>query len=122
MDTLKEWAEFIGLEVLQVVIGCAWIVVMLSFIGFILCYLKYYRKGVKENNKAYLYAYREMEKFARQVVGGFLIFIMMSIAASQIDGFATTLAKGGVLALLVVPAAYFHYGDENKFYFSTLGS
>ena len=80
MEFFKEWSIYLGAEFLQMLVGCAWIGICFSFLGFIYCYLSFYRKG--KSDRSYWLAYQDLDKVARQVVFGFIMFLVMTIAAS----------------------------------------
>ena len=73
-------------------------------------------------DKSYLQAYFELEKVARQIAVGFIIFLTatLSFAVAEYELFYESILKGGVVALLAVPIAHWHYGDEFNYKFKDL--
>ena len=63
-----------------------------------------------------------MEKAARRIVIGFLIFLTITgvMVVHEYDMFLLCLMKGSIVAVIVIPLLCNHYGDETKYKFHNL--
>lgn len=111
----KVWA--LRGDIAQAVIGCFWIGVLTCFIMFIYDYNRLYYYGKVKRIKKYEMSYNQLERHARRIVLGFILFLGLSLSLFAIDEqyFIDTIKKGFALALFVVPMTFQHYGNEEKY-------
>ena len=63
-----------------------------------------------------------MEKAARRIILGFLIFLTITavVVMHEYDAFLLCLMKGSIVAIVIIPLLCNHYGDETKYKFHYL--
>ena len=73
-------------------------------------------------DKRYESTYREVEKIARQIVLGFLLFLLATytICKSHYDAFIDSMYLGVVFNIAMCPIYYKYFGDENEFKFKQI--
>ena len=64
----------------------------------------------------------EIEKVARQIVCGFIIFaiVTFTLVLAEPDVFIEVVSKGFFLAVVAIPSAHMHYGNEFNYKFKDL--
>ena len=100
-----EWF-FLGLsEIVKAAIGCIWLGMLLGFVLFIYNYFKFYDLGVRQGKKGALLSYRDMDKKARQIVMGFIMFLITTYLVCWInyDKFLEIVVRGICAGALVFP-------------------
>lgn len=60
LEACFNWAVYLVYETASIILGCTWFAFFFMFIGFAYYYLHYYNMGVRQKNKNYLLAYRDM--------------------------------------------------------------
>ena len=63
---------------------------------FVYHYLNSYFKS--KTDASYKELYEELDEFARPAIAMFIMFIIFSYVAQNIEGFGMVLAKGGILS------------------------
>ena len=76
------WGKFYWVfsTIIQSFLGGLWLFFFCAFCGFIVQYWRYYYLGHYCNKKPYMYAWYDLDKIARQIVVGFLIFLAATYA------------------------------------------
>ena len=70
---------FWGLNHLVIgIMGALWQFLLFAFILFIVYYIRYYHYGIRCNMRAYMLAYKDLDRMARPIVLAFLMFIIMT--------------------------------------------
>ena len=96
---------------------------MTAFILFIFQYFRYHHKAYSgEGNKSYELAYREIDKVARQIVVGFMLFLTVTfvVCKTNYEAFLESLQLGIVFNLLCSPIYYHYFGDRNEYKFKKM--
>jgi hypothetical protein len=115
-DISYEWAEFFLTEFVTSFLSFIWVAILSTFSMFIFTFVKNYYCGYIKGDKRSQLQYNDMDKIARQVVFGFVLFIICSVTAiSNIEGFPSLLFRGVVIGAVVFPIANNHFGDEKSY-------
>ena len=111
------------LEFGQAILGAIWLGMIIAFILFLYQYMHFYNEGVRNGKKEYEITYKQLDKSARKVVLGFIMFIVMSATLYYVETepFVATVVKGAVVDMVLLPLLHWHYGNEDKFNFRHVG-
>ncbi len=77
-------------------LGLMYYFLFMIFILFIFHYLYYYHKG--KTDRSYLELYEKLDGFARPAMMMFILFLVFTYVAQNIEGFGAVLVKGGILS------------------------
>ena len=63
-----------------------------------------------------------MDKIARQVVLGFILFLVITYVCCmhEYERFLVCLMKGALVDIIIVPLMHLHYNDPKKYKFKAL--
>ena len=102
--------------------GGIWTLFMVCFCLFVFQYFRYYHKAYNQGNKGYELAYREIDKIARQIVVGFMLFLMVTFAVckTSYEEFLLSLQLGMIFNLCISPIYYHYFGDRDEFKFKKM--
>ena len=106
----------------QALCGGLWLFFFAAFSGFVVQYWRYYYKGYYAHEKAYAKAYDDMEKIARQIVIGFMLFLAMtySICTHSYNEWLESLKMGVIFNMLLSPVYYHYFGDRREWKFKKI--
>ena len=100
--------------------GCIWLGIFIANVLFIYNYLKYYYLGVVKGYKAAAMLYKDLDRKARRIAMGFVMYMTMSVLVLIInfDKCQYILIRGALLGSAVYPALNNTFGDKDRYRFS----
>ena len=102
------------------VLGFMWVGLLWLFIMYFYKYLfVYYRKAVIEDKKEFKVIYREINKKSRRIASALILYLLitLSLIFTVEEAFLRCVMKGFMVAIVVIPIANNHYGDEKRYKF-----
>ena len=75
-----------------------------------------------KGDRSYELAWKDIDKYVRKIVLGFILFLMFTYAACKInyDAFLESMQLGFYLNVLLSPVYYRNFGDETEFKFKQI--
>ena len=113
--------HFLTSHSLEAFLGFVWNILAFSFVMFIYHWFAAYNKAKndKTDNKIHKIAYRDIDKRARPIMVGFVMFSSLSLLllCAIEDEFLRILKKGGICTAVILPMMHMYYSDEKRFRF-----
>ncbi|CAI2384923.1 unnamed protein product [Moneuplotes crassus] len=95
-------------------LGLMYYFLLMVFLLFIYHYISY---SMRRKDPSYQELFEKLDGFARPAILMFIMFLIFTYVAQNIEGFDQVLIKGGILSCVTIPLVYIYYSDPHRFLF-----